>query len=353
MKKLLVAFVLGGCSLALLADTLALKKDHPETYVVVKGDTLWDISAKFLEEPWRWPDIWKINPQVQDPHWIYPGDTLALKYVIDENGEKQPRLEVTDRAPVKVTVDGNGEGKLSPRIRSEAVTGAIPAIPLEKISAFLTKSRVVTVEEMNAAPYVIAGDSKHILSGAGDILYARGAFKADETVYGVFRPGRTYIDPETKDVLGLQAQDIGGGRVIATKGDIATLNINEVNQEIRINDRLLPSEEKNVVSTFYPKAPNQKVSGQIIDVEGGVNQVGAMSIVAVNLGERNGMEVGDVLAISQKGEVVNDSVKNQLLRLPDVRAGLLIVFRTFPKMAFGLVISSNRPLVVGDKVKNP
>lgn len=348
MKKLLMALVLGGCSLALFADTLALKKDHPERYVVTKGDTLWDISAKFLDEPWRWPEIWKNNPQVADPHWIYPGDTLALTYV-----GGQPQLVVTDRAPVKVTVNGAGEGKLTPRIRSEAVTGAIPAIPLEKISAFLTKSRIVTADQMNAAPYVLAGDSKHILSGAGDKLYARGDFKDGPNVYGIFRAGRTYIDPVTKEVLGLQAQDIGSGRVADKQGEVATLVINETHQEIRITDRLLPSEEKKVVATFYPKAPTEKVAGFIIDVEGGVNQVGAMSIVAVNLGEREKIEVGDVLAISQAGEVVNDRVKKQIVQLPDVRAGLLIVFRTFEKMSFALVVSANRPLVVGDKVKNP
>jgi nucleoid-associated protein YgaU len=355
MKKLLLAIAVAGCSMSLWADTLALKKDHPDSYVVKQGDTLWDISGTFLDEPWRWPEIWKINPQVEDPHWIYPGDKLSLVYVAGENGEKEPRLVVSDRAPIKVSPNSGdtGNGKLQPQLRTAAISSSIPAIPLEKISAFLSKSRVVTVDELNAAPYVIAGDSKHILSGAGDKLYARGAFKKEEPIYGIFRSGHTYIDPETKEVLGLQARDIGGGRVIDITGDVAALTINETHEEIRINDRLLPSENKKVDAMFYPKSPSKEIKGSIIDVEGGVSQVGAMDIVAINQGEREGLEVGDVLAITQTGEVVRDRVKDQLIRLPDVRAGLLIVFRTFPKLSFGLVVSSNRPLRVGDKVKNP
>jgi hypothetical protein len=348
MKRLLLVLILGGWAYALMADTLALKKDHPDTYVVKKGDTLWDISGTFLDNPWQWPEIWKINPQVEDPHWIYPGDVLSLVYVM-ENGVKQPRLVVTDRAPVKVS----GDGKLEPRVRSAAIEAAIPAIPLEKISAFLTKSRVVGFEELNRAPNVIAGDSKHIIAGAGDKVYARGNFKEDDTVFGIYRAGDTYVDPVTEEVLGLQAIDIGSGRIGSLDADIATLILNETNEEIRINDRLFPSEEKKVVATFNPKAPNKEVSGFIIDVEGGVSQVGSLDIVAINLGERDELEVGDVLAIAQKGEVVKDRVKEELVQLPDVRAGLLIIFRTFEKMSFGLIVSANRPLSVGDKVKNP
>lgn len=344
MKRLLVALVLGGWALAVMADVLEIKKDHPDQYVVKKGDTLWDISGMFLEKPWRWPEIWNINPQVKDPHWIYPGDVLTLIYV---NG--RPQLVVSDRAPVKVS----GDGILDPHVRMEPVASAIPAIPLEKISAFLSRSRIVTAEEMNAAPYVVAGESKKIISGAGDKIYARGNFDPEEKVFGVFRAGKTYIDPVTKEPLGLQAVDIGLTRVDLLEGEIATLTVNETNEEIRISDRLLSREDGNVLSIFNPKAPNQQVKGQILDVEGGVSQVGALSIVAINLGEREGIEVGDVLAVAQKGEVVKDKVQNQIIQLPDVRAGLLIVFRRFEKMSYGLVVTANRPLRVNDTVANP
>jgi nucleoid-associated protein YgaU len=348
MKRLLLVLILGGWACALMADTLALKKDHPDTYVVKKGDTLWDISGAFLDNPWQWPEIWKINPQVEDPHWIYPGDELSLVYVM-ENGEKQPRLVVSGRAPIKVL----SEGKLEPRIRSAAIEGAIPAIPLEKISAFLTKSRIVTAGELNNAPSVLAGESAKIISGAGDKIYARGKFDAEDNTFGIYRAGVTYKDPVTEEVLGLQAVDIGSGRVIKIDGDIATLIVNKTNEEIRINDRLLESEEKKIVSTFNPKSPKKEVKGVIMNVEGGVSQVGAMDIVAINIGEREELEVGDVLAIYKKGEVVKDRIKDELVRLPDTRAGLMIIFRTFEKMSFGLVVSASHPLVVGDKVRNP
>jgi hypothetical protein len=351
MKRLLLALLVGSCSAALLADTLALKKNHPDTYVVKKGDTLWDISGTFLEQPWYWPKIWDINPQVKDPHWIYPGDVLSLVYVM-ENGVKQPRLVLTERAPIKVDATLNGVA-LTPKIRSEKNQAAIPAIPLEKISAFLNKSRVVDIETLNTAPYVIAGDNKHIISGAGDKVFVRGDFTADDSAFGVFRAGITYIDPETKEVLGLQAMDIGTGRVSAIDADIATFIVNETTEEIRINDRLLPSEEKKVISTFYPKSPNVEIKGEIINVDGGVSQVGSLDIVAINVGERDDLEVGDVLAVAQSGEVVRDRVKDELIRLPDVRAGLIIVFRTFEKMSFGLVVTATRPLTIGDRVINP
>ncbi len=348
MKRLLLVLILGGWAYTLMADTLALKKDHPDTYLVKEGDTLWEIAGTFLDNPWQWPEIWQINPQVKDPHWIYPGDQLSLVYVM-ENGEKQPRLVVSERAPVKVLADG----KLEPRVRSAAIEVAIPAIPLDKISAFLTKSRVVTVEDLNAAPYVIAGDKEHIVSGAGDKIYARGKFKPEDSAFGIFRAGETYKDPVTEEVLGLQAVDIGAGRVGSLDGDIVTFIVNETHEEIRINDRLLQSEEKKIVSTFNPKAPKNKVSGFIMDVEGGVSQVGAMDIVAINLGERDELEVGDVLAVYKKGSVIKDQINGELVRLPDTRDGLMIVFRTFKKMSFGLIVNASGPLVVGDKVKNP
>ena len=360
MKKLLLALIIGGCSLISWADTLALKKGHPDTYVVKKGDTLWDISGTFLEKPWQWPQIWDINPQVEDPHWIYPGDVLKLIWVeapittspINKasESEKTPKLVIAERAPVKVTA----QGKLEPRVRTDAISAAIPAIPLEKISAFLTKSRVVnSTDVLNNAPYVIAGDNKHIISGAGDKLFARGDFKPEDTVFGIFRPGKTYTDPVTGEFLGLQAKEIGGGRIIDLNKDVATLTINGTNEEIRINDRLLTSEQKKVVATFHPKAPSKEMKGQIIDVEGGVSQVGNMSIVALNLGDRDGLEVGDVLAVLQNGEVVKDRIKNEFVQLPDVRAGLMIVFRSFKKMSYALVVTATRPLKVGDRVTNP
>lgn len=346
MKKLFLVMLLAvSCGLA-VADTVQLKEGHPETYTVKKGDTLWDISSLYLEDPWLWPEIWHINPQVENPHLIYPGDELKLVYI-----DEQPKVTVAERGPIKISADENV--KLAPKVRTRPVESAIPAIPLEKISAFLSKNRVVDVDALDDAPYVLSGEDKRIIAGAGDTIYARGDFNDDHKTMGIYRPGTAYIDPETDEVLGFEAESVGSVRVVKLDKDIATLSVNRSSQEIRINDRLLPSEEKKVVSMFYPKAPDQDVSGLVVSVEGSVNNAASMSVVAVNLGERDGIQVGDILEIYQTGEVVKDSVRNQLVQLPDVRAGLLIVFRPFEKMSLGLILQTDKPVSRGDKVSSP
>ena len=342
MKKLLLGLVMGFYACVLMAESLQMKEGHPDHYYVKKGDTLWDISNVFLSNPWYWPEIWHINPQVANPHLIYPGDKLALVWI--EGGQ---RLTIVERAPVKFTK------KLTAQVRTTSTADAIPAIPLDKISAFLSKTRVVSSNELDAAPYVLAGDNRRILSGAGDKLYARGEFTEGEKTYGFYRQGVNYIDPNTGELLGIEAEHIGAGSLIDMNSDVGTLSINESGQEIRVNDRLLVNEERKITAVFHPKAPAEDVEGVILNVEGGVNQVGAMDVVAINLGERDGIRDGDILAIEQKGDVVKDRVRNELIQLPDVRAGILIIFRVFDKMAFGLVVSADRPLKTGDKVPNP
>lgn len=347
MKKLILGVLLCCYGGLLIADTVQLKKDHPEVYHVKKGDTLWDISSTFLEDPWRWPDIWHLNPQVDNPHLIFPGDKLALIQV-----EEEKKLTVVERGPIKISPVG--ETRLMPRVRTRDIETAIPAIPLEKINAFLSRARIVDLDDLDQAPYVLAGENRRIVTGAGDKLYARGDFDMDDNaVFGIYRAGRTFIDPVTQELLGVQAEDIGGARLVAVNSDVGTLQINRSAQEIRINDRLLPTQVQTLTSVFYPQAPAEQVEGQIIGIEGSLSRAGKMDVVMINLGEREGLRVGHVLSISQTGEVVRDRVRNQLVQLPDVRAGLLIVFRTFEKMSLGLVLSTDTPLTAGDKVFTP
>jgi len=353
MKRFLQGVFLGLVALSSFAADVALRDGHPNEYVVKKGDTLWDISSTFLQEPWYWPEIWQMNPQVENPHLIFPGDVLHLVY--DANGKQHITARRGDASRTVVMSPGDGidGNKMKPRVRTSPIDNAIPAIPLDKINAFLSRSRILEEDTLQTAPYVIAGNTKRILSGAGDRLYARGKFDENEKIYGVFRPGQVFQDPQTQEALGLEALDIGSGKAVAFNGDVATIQINGSRQEIRIKDRLLPYNERKITATFMPSAPSGTVDGLIIGVEGGVTQVGKMDIVMLNKGEREGIEVGNVLAIFKAGEVVRDQVTNELVQLPDNRAGLLMVFRTFHKMSYGIVLNASQPLAVKDKIRNP
>jgi nucleoid-associated protein YgaU len=349
MKRFLHGVFLGLLAWSSFAADVALRDGHPNEYVVKKGDTLWDISSMFLQKPWYWPEIWQMNPQVENPHLIFPGDVLRLIYV-----DGKPRI-VAQRGDASRTVvlAPDDENRMKPRVRTTPIDNAIPAIPLDRINAFLSRSRILEDDTLQKAPYVIAGNSGRILSGAGDRLYARGKFDDNEKIYGVFRPGTVFQDPQTKEILGIEAIDIGGGKAVAFNGDVATIQMNSSREEIRLKDRLLPYNERKVTATFLPSAPQENIDGIIIGVERGVTQVGTLDIVMLNKGEREGLEVGNVLAIYKAGEVVRDQVNGDLVQLPDVRAGLLMVFRTFNKMSYGIVLNASQPLSVKDKVRNP
>lgn len=339
MKKLLLGLLALTLSLAALAgDVLKLKSDHPETYVVEKGDTLWDISNMFLNDPWRWPQLWQVNPQVENPHLIYPGDRLNVVYV---NG--QPRLVLSRGRDVK----------LGPQIRVTPLERAIPAIPLEAVNAFLNRGRVVEPGVLAGAPYVLGGKEGHIIAGAGDEVYARGQFGDDDSVWGIFRRGDEFVDPDSGELLGVQARDIGTAKLLSHEGEVATLALNRTTEEVRRGDRLLAEEERRLNAVFFPSAPQNELNGYLLAVEGGVTQIGHMSVVVVSKGARDGIEEGNLLAIYRAGETLRDPVTNELIKAPDFRAGLLMVFRVFDKVSYGLVLRAERPLEVLDRVRNP
>jgi hypothetical protein len=199
----------------------------------------------------------------------------------------------------------------------------------------------------------LAGSGGHIVSGAGDELFARGEFKEEQKNFGIFRSGEAFIDPDTQELLGYQAFSVADAKVVGLELDIATLGLNRSTEEVRRGDRLLPDEERRISSTFYPSAPEAEVNGYIIAVEGGVSQVGSMDVVVINKGTREGLDVGHVMAIYRVGEKVRDTITGEIVKVPDSRAGLLMIFRTFEKVSYGLVLKATRPLVVMDKVTNP
>ena len=341
MKKrsILAGMLLVVASLIVQAgDVLSLKQGHPQTYVVKKGDTLWGISSMFLSDPWMWPEIWHVNPQVDNPHLIFPGDELNLVYI-----DGKPRLVVKRGRDIK----------LNPSIRISDLDRAIPAIPLEAIAAFLSDSRVLEQRELEQAPYVLSGKDGHIIAGAGDELYARGDFSEGNSTFGIFRKAATFTDPDSGEFLGIQAFAVAEAKLLEVEGDVANLALNATNEEVRRGDRLLPDQERSIRASYYPSAPEQETNGYIIAVEGGVSQIGSMDVVVINKGARDGIKVGDVMAIYRTGEQVRDQVSKDVVKLPDSRAGILMVFRSFDKVSYALVLKASRSLSVMDKVRNP
>lgn len=335
---------------AIAADSI-LRPDHPDRYTVKKGDTLWDIASMFLDDAWLWPEIWHINPDIENPHLIFPGDIIILTFV---DGEPRLTVERGDEArTVKVTPVSNEMEKLEPRVRISPLTSAIPAIPLDAISSLLTTGRIVEQDTLENAPYILAGETDRLVFGPGDRFYGRGNWQEDVAVYGIFREGTVYQDPETGEVLGFEAREVGLARVLDKDDDVWTFDLTNVKEDVRLGDRLLPTEERRVESTFYPSAPDNQIEGVIMTVLGGVTQVGRNDVVAVNRGLEDGLDVGHVLAIHKAGSIVRDRQTRELVKLPSERAGILLVFRSFEKMAYGLVLETEEPLRVGDILQNP
>ena len=323
-----------------LQAAVELNENVPETYIVKKGDTLWGISGMYLQKPWLWPQLWDANPQIDNPHLIYPGDELYLVWI-----DGQPKLRMRRGRDVK----------LAPNMRVEPLDLAIPIIPLDEIGPWLKWSRIVSAGEIDSAGYIVSGSQGHLLSAPGDLVYGRGNFPDGEKVYGIYRPGDAYYDPITKELLGYQAQDIGNATLVSSnKEEVTQLEVTRITEEVRITDRLLPMREQVLDASFHPRAPTETIEdGFMIAVPGGVTQIGTNDIVVLNKGARDGLEVGQVLAVYQAGETVFDSIAQDNVQLPDVRAGLAMVFSVFDKASYAIVLKSDKPLKVGDKVKNP
>ncbi len=337
-----VVGLLSGLLLAtsIAAETIDLNPSHPERYIVQKGDTLWDISGRFLRHPWLWPEVWQGNPQITNPHLIYPGDVIVLSYV-----DGQPRL----------SVEGSSRDvKLSPTIRRSPLEEAIPAIPIDAITPFLSRQYVGTGQQIQSAPYIAAFEEGHIAAASGDQIYVRSIASDEHRAFDVVRPGKPYVDPETGEKLGYEAMFIGNAQLTDT-GDPATLVLVRTEKEAALGDRLLPDTEETPLHAFHPKAPSQPVQGRIISVLDGVSQIGQYQTVVLDRGAANGLEPGDVLKVFQGGYRVRDWVRgtNQSLRIPFEEAGVLMVYRVFPRVSFGLIMYATKPLHIYDLVRSP
>ncbi|HSN71307.1 MAG TPA: LysM domain-containing protein [Steroidobacteraceae bacterium] len=336
------------------ASEIPLAANAPDRYVVQRGDTLWDISRVFLRDPWFWPEIWYVNPQVENPHLIYPGDVLTLVYV---DGRPQIRLE-----------RGAGTERLSPRIREQPLDEAITAIPYDVIAAFMRRPTVLDRDQVRNAPYIVAMRDGHLIAGAGNEIYARGIGDASvDERFSIVHVGRELRDPDDNALLGYRGLYVGAGPVLAS-GDPAKLLLTESDREALQGDKVFP-ETIPVGSDFVPRPPAGEVTGTIIAVDG-VAVVGQYQVIAINRGDRHGLEPGSVLAIYEAGEMVRDVFAHGGLatrssraspfefggtqvQLPDERVGLAMVFHAYDRMSYALIMESQRPISVGDRVSNP
>lgn len=397
MRRLVVSLALLFAGSA-LADTLTLQDNAPDKYVVVKGDTLWDISGHFLKDPWRWPQIWNMNrDEIRNPHRIYPGDLIVL----DRSG-KSPRLAL---------VRGNQGGlptiKLSPVARaSEIDDAAVPPIPIRVIHPFLSQPRVVPEGAFNDAPFILGSNVERVVLATGDDAFATGG-KPGVTQWNVLRPGKALKDPETGEVLGHEVEYLGDARTVAA-GAPQKIQITRSAQEILPRDKLVEADDSTTFE-YIPRAPEAQIAGRIISAYGGLSDSGRYQTVVINRGTRDGLEPGHVLAVYREGQAVtltrdekdrmtwvnekasdvpdggawlyNDvrclkenskvtydqvtdarntfrstclgSTGDRSVKLPDARSGLVMVYRVYDRVAYALILQSDGPVYLLDTVKNP
>ena len=382
-KRIITLLVLSCLSLSSFADEIALQKNYPERYVVVKGDTLWGISAKFLKDPWQWPKVWKMNrAEIKNPHLIYPGDVVALDY---SSGAPQLRLmhETVTLRP----------GVIEEPLAKEAIHTIAPSV----IGPFLSQPLLIENGQLDSAPRIVSAQENRLVLSPGTRIYVNNIKDGSSTHWNVYRPGEQLTDPDTKEVLGTEAIYLGDVN-IARFGAPATADIVRAKEEIFTKDRLVVSADE-FKSSFVPHAPETLINGRIMRIYGGVAEAGPNTVVSINRGKRDGLEEGHVLAINRYGRIIKDpeykptdsnkvvpeqknlkelnldvytgpdgkkvvnlakdpikakpALAPNELKLPDERVGLLMIFRTFDRISYGLIMSSSDAISALDSVQTP
>jgi hypothetical protein len=329
-----------------ISQPVPLASGAPDEYTVQVGDTLWDISATFLRDPWYWPEVWYVNPQVENPHLIYPGDVLALVMI---DGQQ------------RITNVRASAYRLSPQARVTPLTESITSIPYEQIDAFLSKGLVLEKDQIGQLPYILATRGDHLMASAGNDIYIRGGEPvATGTRYSVVHVGDELRDPDDGKLIGYQGIYVGEG-ALSRGGDPATVSLTDTNREALEGDRLVP-ETVDIPLNFFPKAPDIEVEGQIISVVDGVSLIGQYQVVVLNRGARHGLAPGDVLSVFQTGETVRDRYAGhsfgsfgayEKVTLPDEQAGTIMVFKVYDRIGYGLVMMATSDIHVLDAVRNP
>ncbi len=347
MVRIISALILAVTAVcASAAEPLQLVDNPPDRHVVVRGDTLWGISGKFLKEPWRWPEIWNMNrDQIKNPHLIYPGEVVFL----DRSG-KTPRLRIGK--PLKSGTGGTV--KLEPQVYSTPDRTAISSIPPNLIEPYLSQPLVVEQGQLDSAPRIVAGPEYRTMMGAGDKGFASAIPDASVLKWHVFRPGKPLKDPETSEVIGYEAFFLGNAQLVQP-GEPAVLQITVAKEEILPGDRLVPAPPTNLVA-YVPHRPDQQIAARIMSIYGGVDQGARGSVVSLNRGQNDGLEVGHVLALFRNRvaeRIAEDGSGRVYTPIPEERYALVFVFRVFNRVSYALVLDSSIPVTVGDSARNP
>ncbi len=338
---------------AAFAQPLELAKDAPDKYVVVKGDTLWDISGRFLQKPWRWPEIWQLNrEQISNPHLIYPGDVVYL-----DTSSGSPRLRLgkpvggSSGTTTMAQTDERVE-RAGPSVRSEPIApAAVPTINAQAIEPFLSRPLIVDPAGLATHPRIVATQDGRVYLSRGELAYVRGVADDSVTDWHIYRSARPILDPDTRLPIAYEAEFVGTAK-LERAGDPATFRIVATTEEVGPGDRLMPA-DRSAVLTYAPRPPASEVNGRIVSIYRGVAQAARNSVVALNVGSANGLEVGHVLEIKEHGRIVPDRDTREMIQLPGEPIGHLLVFRTFDKIAYGLIMKSSRDVSIGDDVSNP
>ena len=383
----LALFVVWGVALAQAPTApLAIKPDAPDRYVVVPGDTLWGISGRYTDSPWRWPELWGMNrEQIRNPHLIYPGYVIILDRERGRLTLGVPVPTTTDTTTTTTGTPGAAAGdagaattpppatsaaaakatdpsrmKVGPRLRAESISREeIPSIPSSVIEPFLSRPLVVEPEGLDRAPIIVGTQADRVILSAGNTAYVRGMGNTKEEIWYVYRMGSPLVDPESNRTLGYEAIYLATAQV-ARPGDPATVVLTSAAREVGAGDKLIAAGRPQVIS-YAPRAPAFRIQGSIIGIYAGVGQVGEagpQSIVSINRGRAEGLEVGHVLALYRRGDSVRDTTRprnapDATIQLPNERAGLVFIFRVFERISYGLVMSITMPVRPQDVVQTP
>ena len=332
----------------------AMKASAPHVYVVKRGDTLWDISGKFLSKPWRWPEIWASNKHVKNPHWIYPGDRLLLCTL-----DGRPLIGKDEGDGCEGIIRRHqGGASLKPQIRVESIGNAISVIPLSDIQQWLEHSIVISPESLQNIPYTLGAADGRVVTGAGQTVYARGNGLVVGQRYGVYREGKPYIftNAEGKKVnAGLELTEVASALAVAGENDVTTLELKEsFDAEVRRGDYVLPRYDAELPSLFYPITNNEvSTGGKVVRVQGSIGTAAQHGVVTIDRGSLQGARSGQILSVYQAGEVVRDPKTKESIKLPSQLVGTVMIFKSFDNLSYAYVLESSLPIKIGAEIQPP